>query len=174
MSRDYYAEHQVLEKFYSLNFDLIKVSDSKASTLAAISGQSILIVAFLLGNMIFSEKFDFYTSSFFLVSIVFNIMTLMLCVASLTPRKFKKSDNIQPIYSSIMKYSYKEFISKLEEFVESPRSEDLVQYGDICYNIALILKKKMRYVSYATYLFVIGMATLAVAISFLIFSIAAI
>jgi hypothetical protein len=165
---DYYTEHQVLEKFYSLNFDLIKVSDSKASTLAAISGQSILIVAFLLGNLIFSGNFDLYTAIFFLISVIFNVASLILCIASLTPRKFKKSDTLQPIYSSITAISKSEFLKNLQEFVESPRSEDLIQYGEICYNIAFILKKKMKYVSYATYLFVIGMATLAISIVFLI------
>ena len=172
MSSEDYAEHQVVEKFYSLNFDLIKVSDTKASTLAAISGQSILIVAFLLGNLIFSRAFDISIALIFFISVIFNVSTLIFCVLALTPRKFLKSEQpgrLQPLYSEIIKYTKAEFIKKLKDFVGAPKSEDFERYAEICYNIAYILKKKMRYVSYATFLFVIGMVMLSIAIVSLIF-----
>ena len=45
-------KNKLSDLYYSFNFSLTKISDSKASTLIMISGQSILITAFLLANVI--------------------------------------------------------------------------------------------------------------------------
>jgi hypothetical protein len=161
-------EHKVSDLYYSLNFELTKVSDSKASTLVIISGQSILITAFLLANII-GEAGVLPIVLGFSISVVFNVGTIFLALSALRPRTFKEgSSALQPLYSNITSHAREDFVEEFLKLHYLPKEENDKQYAELIYEVASILQKKMNRVSWGTRLFFVGVGILAVSIFVLV------
>lgn len=163
--------HKITDLYYSLNFDLIKVSDSKASTVVVISGQSILITAFLLANIIKVEGVLCIAIGFCL-SVVFNAIAVYLALSALRPRTFQESETaVQPLYSYIVKHTRKEFIDEFLKLQTLPKTENDRHYAELIYHISDILQKKMKLVRNATRFFFIGIGILVASIFILVFDV---
>ncbi|NVM28960.1 MAG: hypothetical protein HWN65_08950 [Candidatus Helarchaeota archaeon] len=161
-------DHKVTDLYYSLNFELTKVSDSKASTLIIISGQSILITAFLLANLI-GEPNVIPIVVGFAVSVVFNVCTIFFSISALRPRTFQATSTaLQPLYSHITKHTREQFIKEFLKFHYLSKEENDKHFAEVIYEVASILEKKMRRVHMATRLFFIGVGILAASIFILV------
>ncbi|MHA1650580.1 MAG: hypothetical protein ACTSYB_10345, partial [Candidatus Helarchaeota archaeon] len=100
-----FAEHKITDLYFSLNFDLIKVSDSKASTLTVICGQSVLITAFFLANIIKLEDIAPIAIGFS-ISVIFNVAAIYFALSALRPRTFQESSTaLQPLYTHITRHT---------------------------------------------------------------------
>ena len=161
-------EHKVTDLYYSLNFELTKVSDSKASTLVVISGQSILITAFLLANVI-GETGVLSIVLGFSISVVFNVAAIFLALSALRPRTFKEgSSALQPLYSEITSRARDEFVEEFLKLHYLSKEENDKHYAELIYEVASILQKKMYRVSWGTRLFFVGVGVLAISIFVLV------
>ncbi len=165
------GDHRVTDLYYSLNFDLIKVSDSKASTIVVISGQSILITAFLLANILGEAGVDIIAIGFSL-SIIFNVVAVFFALSALQPRSFQEtSSTLQPLYTSITKHTREKFIEEFLKLSQEPKEENDRHFAEIIYQISSILEKKMHRVFIATRIFFFGIGVLVVSIFILVFEI---
>jgi hypothetical protein len=162
------VEHKVTDLYYSLNFELTKVSDSKASTLILISGQSILITAFLLANLIGEPKVIPIVIGF-AISVVFNVCTIFFALSALRPRTFQATSTaLQPLYSRIMQRTSDQFVEEFLKFHYLTQEENDKHYAEVIYEVASILQKKMKYVNNGTRLFFFGVGILATSIFILV------
>jgi hypothetical protein len=160
------SDHKITDLYYSFNFELTKISDSKASTLIMISGQSILITAFLLANIL---KMDNVTpiAIGFSLSVIFNVLTISFAIAALRPRTFKQS----LFYKYITEHTKEEFISEFTKFQHLSKEENDEHYAELVYHISSILTKKMKYVLWGSIILFLGIGLLAVSIFILAFQI---
>jgi len=160
------SDHKITDLYYSFNFELTKISDSKASTLIMISGQSILITAFLLANIIHQPNVVPVAIGFSL-SIIFNVLTISFAIAALRPRTFKQS----LFYKYITEHTKEEFINEFTKFQQLSKEENDKHYAELIYHISTILTKKMRYVLWGSIILFIGIGLLAISIFILVFQI---
>lgn len=166
------VEHKVTDLYYSLNFELTRISDSKASTLIIIAGQSILITAFLLANIINLEANVLAIALGFALSVVFNVIAISFAISALRPRTFQATlKTLQPLYSHITHHTREEFIKEFLKLHYMSKEENDEHYADIIYQIATILTKKMRYVFYGIRFLFFGIGALAISIFILVFEI---
>ena len=165
------VDHKITDLYYSLNFELTKISDSKASTLIVISGQSILITAFLLANIL-SISGAAPIAIGFAISVVFNTSAVYFALSALRPRTFRDpSTSLQPLYTHIVKHTRDEFIKEFTKLHHLSKEENDRHYAELIYHISSILEKKMRYVNIGTRLFLIGIAALIISIFILVFQV---
>jgi len=163
------VEHKVTDLYYTLNFELTKISDSKASTLVVIAGQSILITAFLLANILKLENAAPIAIGF-AISVIFNVVAIFFAISALRPRSFQEaSSTLQPLYTNITKHTQASFIKEFLKLHYLSKEENDKHYAEIIYHVATILRKKMQYVDYGTRLFFIGVGALAISIFILVF-----
>jgi hypothetical protein len=160
------SDHKITDLYYSFNFELTKISDSKASTLIMISGQSILITAFLLANIIDQPNAAPIAIGFSL-SVIFNVLAISLAIAALRPRTFKQG----LFYTYITDHTKEEFISEFTKFQQLSKEENDKHYAELIYHISTILTKKMRYVLWGSIILFIGIGLLAISIFILVFQI---
>lgn len=166
------VEHKVTDLYYSLNFELTRISDSKASTLIIIAGQSILITAFLLANILNLEANVIPIAIGFAFSVIFNVIAISFAISALRPRTFQATlKTLQPLYTHITRHTREEFIKEFLKLQYMSKEENDEHYADIIYQIATILRKKMRYVFYGTWLLFFGIGTLAISIFILVFEV---
>ncbi|MHA1277249.1 MAG: Pycsar system effector family protein [Candidatus Helarchaeota archaeon] len=158
------VDHKITDLYFSLNFDLIKVSDSKASTLIVISGQSILITAFLLANILGFPNVSSIAIGF-AISVVFNTTAVYFALSALQPRTFQEpSTSLQPLYTHIVKRTRDQFIKEFIILHHLSKEKNDRHYAELIYHISSILHKKMRYVHIGTRLFVVGIFALVISI----------
>jgi len=166
------ADHKVADLYYTLNFELTKISDSKASTLVVIAGQSILITAFLLASTFSLGYKAIYIVIGFGLSVIFNVIAIFLAILALRPRTFQEtSSTLQPLYTYITRRTKEEFINEFLKLNNLTREANDRHYAEIIYQISTILQKKMRYVHLAARLFFVGIGLLAISIFILIIEI---
>ena len=157
-------KNKLSDLYYSFNFELTKISDSKASTLIMISGQSILITAFLLANVIGLP--DTMPISFgFSISVIFNVIAIYFAIAALRPRTFKQSI----FYTKIATQTREEFITEFRKLQNLSKEENDKHFADLIYHISRILTTKMKYVLISSIIFFIGVGILAISIFILVF-----
>ncbi|MHA1321770.1 MAG: Pycsar system effector family protein [Candidatus Helarchaeota archaeon] len=166
------GEHKVTDLYYSLNFELTRISDSKASTLIIIAGQSILITAFLLANIINLSENVIPIAIGFGLSVIFNVISISFAISALRPRTFSATTKtLQPLYSHIMRHTREQFITEFLNFHYLTKEKNDRHYAEIIYEIATILNTKMRYVFLGTRFLFFGIGILAVSIFILIIEI---
>lgn len=158
------SDHKITDLYYSFNFELTKISDSKASTLIMISGQSVLITAFLLANL-FNKGNVSSIAIGFALSVIFNVITITFAIAALRPRTFKQS----LFYKYITEHTKEEFISEFTKFQQLSKEENDEHYAELIYHISTILTKKMRYILWGSVTLFIGIGLLAISIFILVF-----
>ena len=157
-------DHRISDLYYSFNFELTKISDSKASTLIMVSGQSILITAFLLANVI-SRADAMIIAVGFSFSVIFNVIAIFFAISALRPRTFKEG----LFYTAISKHTKEEFVNEFINFQYLSKEENDKHYAELIYHISTILSKKMRYVHIGAIIFFIGVGLLAISIFILVF-----
>ncbi|NVM53193.1 MAG: hypothetical protein HWN66_05780 [Candidatus Helarchaeota archaeon] len=166
------VDHKVTDLYYTLNFELTRISDSKASTLILIAGQSILITAFLLANIINLEANVMPIAFGFSISVIFNVIAITFGILALRPRTFQATTRtLQPLYSHITQHTRDQFIQEFLKLHNLSKEENDRHYAEIIYQIATILQKKMRYVFYGTRLLFFAIGALAISIFILVFEI---
>ncbi|MDD1778379.1 MAG: DUF5706 domain-containing protein, partial [Candidatus Helarchaeota archaeon] len=148
------------------NFSLTKISDSKASTLVMISGQSILITAFLLANVIAIEN-AMPIALGFSISVIFNVIAIYFAISALWPRTFRQSI----FYTKIATQTREEFINEFRNLQNLSKEENDRHYADLIYHISKILSIKMKYVQISSIIFFIGVGVLAISIFVLVFEV---
>ncbi len=159
-------KNKLSDLYYSFNFELTKISDSKASTLVMISGQSILITAFLLANVINIPN-TMPIAFGFSISVIFNVIAIYFAISALRPRTFKQT----LFYTYIATHTKEEFISEFRNIQNLTKEENDKHYADLIYHISRILTVKMKYVLISSIIFFIGVGILAISIFTLVFEV---
>lgn len=139
----------LIKHIFDCNQNIIQMADTKVGILLATN--AIIISLFATRGL---HTYGMYSGICMIFAIMLSAFSSFMLLLAMFPRVSENRHDTVIFYKGILKYSQKRYVSKMTEI----RDDELLKdYSNSIYDLALIQKKKYRYL-------ILGLASLVFAI----------